>query len=87
MNPYQVMGIITICMVLFSGVVTLLITQGVHILLALLGVYLFAVWSMLSMQRKARNSFRVATDDQRRHLDGLGSRYRARVIDFGSVER
>lgn len=87
MNAYQVMGIITICMLLFSGVVALLTTQGVHILLALLGVYLFAVWSMLSMQRKARNSFYGSTDDQRRHLDGHSRRYRARVIDFSSAKR
>ncbi len=87
MNAYQVVGIITVCMVLFSGVVTFLTAQGVHVLLALLGVYLIAVWSMLSMQRKARASFNVNTDDQRRYLDSHNRQYRARVIDFSSAKR
>lgn len=62
MNPYQVMGIIACCTIVFAGVVTLLTMQGVHILLAFLGVYLFAVWCMLGMQRRARESFEARRD-------------------------
>lgn len=57
MKMYQAMGIIAVCTVVLVGVVTLLVMQGVHILLAVLGVYMVAVWTMLSMQRKARDSF------------------------------
>lgn len=57
MNPYQVMGIIAGCTIVFAGVVALLTMQGVPILVAFLGVYLFAVWCMLGMQRRARDSY------------------------------
>ena len=62
MSPYQVMGIIACCTIVFAGVVTLLTMQGVHILLAFLGVYLFAVWCMLGMQRRARESYEARRD-------------------------
>lgn len=81
MNAYQVMGIIVCCTAVFAGVVTLLIMQGVHILLALLGVYLVAVWCMLSMQRRARDNFEVREDIGRRRLD-VDPRHRARAKDF-----
>ena len=64
MNPYQVMGIIAVCTIVFAGVVSLLTMQGMHILLAFLVVYLFAVWCMLGMQRRARDSY-IAGDDLR----------------------
>lgn len=54
MNPYQVMGIIVSCTLVFAGVVSVLAMQGVPLLLAFLGVYLLAVWVMIGMQRKAR---------------------------------
>lgn len=88
MNSYQVMGIIAICTLLFSGVVTLLTMQGVHVLLALLSVYLFAVWSMLCMQRRARDNFDIRDDEKRRHRDAVRTRNsRTRAIDFSTVER
>ncbi|MEE9321110.1 MAG: hypothetical protein V3U76_11735 [Granulosicoccus sp.] len=57
MNPYQVMGIIVCCTLTFSGVVTLLTMQGMPLILAFLSVYLVAIWCMLSMQRRARQTF------------------------------
>lgn len=62
MKPYQIMGIIACCTIFFAGVVTLLLMQGVHILLAFLGVYLFAVFLMLGMQRSARENFEFMED-------------------------
>jgi uncharacterized membrane protein len=59
MKPYQIMGIIACCTIFFVGVVTLLSMQGVHILLAFLGVYLLAVLLMLGMQRRAEECFEL----------------------------
>ena len=77
MSPYQVMGINACCTIVFAGVVTLLTMQGVHILLAFLGVYLFAVWCMLGMQRRARESFEARRD--------FGSHYSEREPLIGRV--
>ena len=82
MNAYQVMGIIVCCSAVFAGVVTLMTMQGIHILLALLGVYLVAVWCMLSMQRRARDNFEVRDDIGRRGLDSDPRIHRARARDF-----
>ncbi len=57
MNPYQVMGVIAICTMIFAGVVTFLTVQGVPLFLAFLGVYLLAIWIMMGMQRRARQLF------------------------------
>ena len=62
MNPYQIVGIIACGTAVFAGVVTLLTMQGIHILLAFLGVYLLAVVLMLAMQKTARESFEVMED-------------------------
>lgn len=62
MNPYQIMAIIAGGTIIFSGVVTFITMQGVHILLAFLGVYLFAVFLMLGMQRRARENFDIMED-------------------------
>jgi len=62
MNPYQIMGGIAGCMIFFVGLLTFLSTQGVHILLAFFGIYLFAVFLMLGMQRAARESFELMED-------------------------
>ncbi len=86
MNAYQVMGIIASCTVVFAGVVTLLTMQGVHILLALLGVYLFAVWNMLCMQRRARENFESSEFRGRRGLDTYSQRGRAQAKDFGRAQ-
>jgi len=56
MNPYQIMGVITVCALLFAGVVALLAMQGVHVLFAFVCVYVVAVGFMLSMQRRARQA-------------------------------
>ena len=82
MSAYQVMGIIVCCTVVFAGVVTLLTMQGVHILLALLGVYLIAVWSMLCMQRKARENFETRDEVGRRRFDRNSQRHHAHSRDF-----
>jgi len=57
MNPYQVMGIIAGCTVIFAGVVSFLAMQGIPLLLAFLGVYLMAVWIMVGMQKRARELY------------------------------
>ena len=62
MNPYQIMGIIAVCTAFFVGVISLLLMQGVHILLAFLGVYVFAVLLMLGMQRRAKDCFELKED-------------------------
>ena len=85
MNPYQVMGIIAGCTTVFAGVVALLAMQGVHVLIALLGVYLVAVSSMLAMQRRARENFEVMDDQRSRRFDRDSLRYRARAKDFSSA--
>ena len=56
MNPYQIMGVITVCALLFAGVVALLAMQGVHVLFAFICVYVVAVGFMSSMQRRARQA-------------------------------
>ena len=86
MNPYQVMGIIVCCTIVFAGVVTLLTMQGVHILHALIGLYLLAVWFMLSMQRRARESFEVMEDLRSRRYVREPLRHRVHARDFGSTE-
>ncbi|MFK7858987.1 MAG: hypothetical protein AB8B64_09205 [Granulosicoccus sp.] len=87
MNAYQVMGIIVCCTVIFMGVVTILTMQGVHILVALLGVYLVAIWSMLCMQRKARENFESREDVSRRRFASEYDRHRARSSDFSRSKK
>ncbi len=86
MNPYQVMGIIAGCTVVFAGVVTLLTMQGVHILLAFLGVYLLAVWCMLGMQRRARESFEFREDLRLRPYEREPQVHRRRAREFPPVK-
>lgn len=85
MYPYQIMGIIVVCTSVFLGVVTFLTMQGVHVLAALLVVYLVAVAFMLAMQRRARESFDVMDDQRSRRYDRDSLRYRARARDFSST--
>lgn len=87
MNPYQVMGIIAICTIVFAGVVSLLTMQGMHILLAFLVVYLFAVWCMLGMQRRARDSYDSRDDLQSRYSEQNPQASRLRASDFHSSGR
>lgn len=56
MNPYQIMAVITVCALLFAGVVALLAMQGMHVLAAFVCVYVVAVGFMFSMQRRARQA-------------------------------
>lgn len=86
MNPYQVMGIIVCCTAVFAGVVTLLTMQGIHILHAFIGVYLLAVWFMLSMQRRARENFDIMEDLRMRRNSRDPLRHRGHASDFGSTE-
>lgn len=85
MNPFQVMGIIAGCASVFAGVVTLLAMQGVHVLIALLGVYVVAVSFMLLMQRRATESSEVMDDRRLRRFDRDSLRYRARARDFSKL--
>lgn len=82
MNPYQVMGIIAFCTIVFVGVVSLLTMQGMHILLAFLIVYLFAVWCMLGMQRRARDSYDAGDDLRLRRNEQEPLTSRVRTRDF-----
>ena len=86
MNPYQVMGIIVFCTIVFAGVVTLLTMQGIHLLHAFIGVYLVAVWFMLSMQRRARENFDVREAHSLRGYSREPQAHRAYTRDFGSTE-
>ena len=56
MNPYQIVGVITLCASLFAGIVGLLAMQGMPVLTAFICVYAVAVWFMLSLQRRARQA-------------------------------
>lgn len=56
MNPYQIVGIITMCASLFAGIVALLAMQGMPVLTAFICVYAVAIWFMLSLQRRARQA-------------------------------
>ena len=82
MNPYQVMGIIAVCTIVFAGVVSLLTMQGMHILLAFLIVYLFAVWCMLGMQRRARDSYDAGDDLRSRRGENEPLTNRLHARDF-----
>jgi len=57
MNPYQVMGIIATCTVVFAGVVALLTLHGMPMLIAFMCVYVVAVVCMLGMQKRARQTY------------------------------
>jgi len=83
MNPYQVMGAIACCVSMFAGVVIFLTLQGVPLLMAFLGVYLTAVWCMLGMQRRARESYGCTEHPRRRHRET--SMREARSIDVSHV--
>lgn len=85
MNPYQVMGVIAICTMVFAGVVTFLTMQGVHILYAFLGVYLSAVWLMLGMQRRARESYEVREDLKLRRNERRSQPNRGHAIDSQKI--
>ena len=79
------MGIIAFCTLIFAGLVALLTMQGVHILLALLGVYLFAVWSMVCMQRKARENFEAKDEIKKLGKERESERSRRQTRDFSQI--
>ncbi len=87
MSPYQVMGIIAFCTIVFAGVVSLLTMQGMHILLAFLVVYLFAAWCMLGMQRRARQSYDAGDDLRLRRNEQESLTNRIRAHDFQGSSR
>ena len=82
MNPYQIMGIIAICTAFFVGVISLLSMQGVHILLGCLGVYVFAVFLMLGMQRRAKDCFELMEDLKLRKYQRYSHMRRASAREF-----
>ena len=69
MNPYQVMGGIACCTLIFAGVVVFLTVQGVPLLMAFLSVYLLAIWMMMGMQRRARQLFEENNGRHYRRID------------------
>ncbi len=89
MNPYQVMGGIACCTLIFAGVVTFLTLQGVPLLVAFLGVYLLAVWIMMGMQRRARQLFEEnsGVNYQRRHDREMRLRpeHESNVVDLDAT--
>ena len=56
MNPYQIVGVIAGCSLVFAGTVALLAMQGLPVTVAFLLVYAVALVFMLCMQRRARQS-------------------------------
>ncbi len=56
MNPYQIIGIMFSCAIVFGVVVAVLTMLGVPLLIAFLGVYLSTVWFMMGLQRRAQES-------------------------------
>ena len=89
MNPYQVMGGIAVCTLIFAGVVIFLTAQRVSLLMAFLGVYLVAIWMMMGMQRRARQLFEENSgrNYQRSYDRGVISRrgFEDNVIDANSA--
>ncbi len=53
MNLYQTMGVLVIGILLFAGVVLTLVSNGVSVVGAMLGVYCSAMVSMFFMQKRA----------------------------------
>lgn len=76
------MGIIACCTIFFAGVVTLLSMQGVHILLAFLGVYFLAVILMLGMQRRAKENFELMEEIKLRKYQRQSLMHRTRAREF-----
>ncbi len=69
MNPYQILGAITLCASLFAGIVALLAMQGLPIISAFVIVYAAAIWFMLSLQRRARQAADCANHSYQRITD------------------
>jgi len=69
MNPYQIMGVITVGAMLFAGMVAFLTMQGMHVLTAFVCVYITAIWFMLSLQRRARQAEHAPDHPQQRMTD------------------
>jgi len=86
MNPYQVMGIIVSCTLVFAGVVSVLAMQGVPLLLAFLGVYLIAVWVMIGMQRRARELYDGKDHSAQRSYDRESTERRVLINDLSEEE-
>ena len=86
MNPYQVMGIIASCTLVFAGVVSVLAMQGVPLILAFLGVYLVAVWVMIGMQKRAREFYDGKEHSSQRYYDRDSAARRVRIKDLSENE-
>ena len=81
MNPYQVMGIIVGCAMVFAGLVSILAMQGIPLLLAFLGVYLIVVLIMFGMQKRARELYDGEDTYAQRHNDRNSTARRVRLED------
>lgn len=55
-NPYQVIGLIAVCTLVFAAVVAGLTYAGIPLFAAFVGVYLATIWMMLSMQKRAQQA-------------------------------
>lgn len=56
MNPYQIIGVIVICTLIFAAIVAGLTFAGLPLLVAFAGVYLTTIWVMVGMQKRARQT-------------------------------
>ena len=86
MNPYQVMGIIAGCTLVFVGVVSVLAMQGVPLILAFLGVYLIAVWIMVGMQKRARELYDGKDTFAQRYNGRYTTARRVRIEDLTETD-
>ena len=74
MNPYQIVGIIAGCSLVFASVVALLAMQGLPVMIAFLLVYAVALVSMVGMQRRAHQSCEEAEHESVRRGPASGTR-------------
>lgn len=76
MNPYQVIGLIIVCTLVFVAVVAGLTYAGVPLFAAFIGVYLATIWMMISMQKRAQQAgdlagysdYRYSNENRRRSI-------------------
>jgi len=52
-NPYALLGVITLSTSILAGMISFLVLLGISLLVAIVGVYLFAVIIMIWMQKCA----------------------------------
>ncbi len=86
MNPYQVMGIIACCTIVFAGLVTFFTMLGVPLVAAFIGVYLLAIWFMVGTQRRAKELYDGQAHSAQRRYDRETAVRRVRINDQPECE-